>query len=86
MGSSGEAGIERREMMQATLNAWDGVYLDLVALQDRIMRAAGDRKGADLYRLLGDARREAERIAPGGWSVTDLGLLPVEGSDGKDER
>ncbi len=56
---------------------WDAVYVDLISAQDRAMSMFGDEKAAEFYRIVGEARREAERIAPAGWSPVDLRVLPL---------
>jgi hypothetical protein len=67
---------ENRTMSEITLNGMDGLYIQLREAQDQTMRVLGDKDGQKVYSLIGEAMAEAERVAPPGWSVVDLGLLP----------
>ena len=62
---------------------WGQLYRDLAEAQTRTLALAGDIKGAEMFRLLGDVRKEAERIAPPGWSPADEGLLPLVREEAK---
>lgn len=51
------------------LNAYDGLYLNIVDLLRQIERMAGNE--SELYGMVDDARVLAIENAPGGWLVED---------------
>ena len=52
------------------LNTYDGIFLDLIALLERVERLQGNE--SPLYEMLDEARVQAIVSAPGGWSVEDV--------------
>ena len=58
-----------RGVVMSDLNAYDGVYLDLIALLGRVERLLGNE--SELYEALDEVRLQAIVSAPAGWSLED---------------